>query len=63
MLKHMKIGGNKMNKTKYNKYYKVSDGFFDYYININTGEKKFTLENDDIEVEKDVDDFIRKVNL
>lgn len=43
-----------------NAYYKVSDGFFDYYVNAETGEKKFRLEDGDIEVEHKQDDFVRE---
>lgn len=41
------------------KYYKTSDGWFDFYVNVDTGEKKFFLEEGDILVERYVDDFIR----
>ena len=34
-----------------NKYRKFFDGWFTYYVNILTGEKKFTLDPGDIEVE------------
>ena len=43
-----------------NEYYKVSDGFFDYYVNVQTGEKKFRLEAGDVEVEREPDDFYRE---
>lgn len=43
-----------------NKYYKFSDGFFTYYINVDTGEKKLELEKGDILVEKKKDDFQRE---
>lgn len=42
-----------------NKYYKFNDGFFAYYINTLTGEKKFELEEGDVEVEPNIDDFSR----
>ena len=42
-----------------NKYYKVSDSWFDYYVNVATGEKKFTLDQNDICVERQADDFCR----
>ena len=32
----------------FNKYYQMNDGWFTYYVNISTGEKKFKLDNDDI---------------
>lgn len=43
-----------------NEYYKVSDGFFTYYVNKDTGKKKFALEENDIIVERATDDFIRQ---
>lgn len=42
-----------------NEYYKVADGFFTYYINKSTGEKKFNLDESDIEVKRKLDDFNR----
>ena len=42
-----------------NKYYKFNDGFFTYYINTLTGEKKFELAEGDVEVESNLDDFNR----
>ena len=45
-----------MNK---NEYYKASDGFFDFYVNVKTGEKKFVLEKGDVLVERNSDDFNR----
>lgn len=42
-----------------NKYYEVSDGWFTYYVNVDTGEKKFELDKDDVFVERRVDDFHR----
>lgn len=45
-----------------NQYYKWNDGWFDYYINKNTGEKKFELEDGDIEVNPPkLDDFMQDV--
>lgn len=32
------------------KYYRFSDGWFDYFVNVVTGEKKYRLEEGDIEV-------------
>ena len=43
-----------------NRYYKFSDGFFTYYINVDTGEKKFMLDKEDICVESKLDDFVRE---
>ncbi len=45
-----------------NKYYKFNDGWFTYYVNVETGEKKFELEEGDIEVESNLDDFVREEN-
>lgn len=42
-----------------NTYYKFSDGFFTYFVNTVTGEKKFALDEGDIEVEPEFDDFYR----
>ena len=42
-----------------NKYYKRSDGFFTFYVNTQNGEKKFSLDETDILVEGDLDDFCR----
>lgn len=42
-----------------NEYYRVSDGFFNYYVNKETGDKKFELDKGDVEVEPKLDDFIR----
>ncbi len=42
-----------------NKYYKESDGFFTYYVNAKTGKKKFSLDKDDVLVERKIDDFYR----
>lgn len=44
-------------KKNMNEYYKWNDGFFTYYINAVTGEKKFELEEGDIEVKAKIDDF------
>ena len=40
-----------------NEYYKFSDGFFTYYVNVKTGVKKFNLDKDDVLVERNLDDF------
>lgn len=42
---------------KNNKYFKFSDGWFTYYVNKATGEKKFQLDPDDVEVDYEQDDF------
>ena len=42
-----------------NKYYKLNDGWFTYYVNISTGAKKFKLDKDDILVDHRPDDFWR----
>lgn len=42
-----------------NVYYKASDGWFDYYVNVCTGQKKFKLDKTDICTEKNLDDFSR----
>lgn len=39
-------------KEQKNRYYKFSDGWFTYYVGVDTGEKKFTLDPEtDVEVE------------
>lgn len=47
------------------KWYQFSDGWFTYYINTLTGEKKFELEEGDIEVDACdyLDDFCRENEL
>lgn len=42
-----------------NRYYEWRDGFFTYFINVETGKKKFKLEDGDVLVEHDSDDFSR----
>ncbi|MDE5994682.1 MAG: hypothetical protein K2G60_04130 [Oscillospiraceae bacterium] len=42
-----------------NRYYKTSDGWFDVYVNVKTGERKLTLDKNDVCVERPVDDFYR----
>lgn len=39
------------------KYYEWNDGWFDYYINAETGEKKFELEEGDELITPELDDF------
>ena len=48
-----------------NKYYKFSDGWFTYYVNAETSEKKFSLGKDDILVESNLgkDDILVESNL
>lgn len=46
-------------REKENKYYKFSDGFFTYYVNVKTGEKKFSLDKIDLLVKSNLDDFCR----
>lgn len=44
-------------------WYKVNDGWFTYFVNKKTGEKKFALEDGDVEVEPPkMDDFWRCEN-
>lgn len=42
-----------------NKYYEVNDGWFTYYVNCETKEKKFELNPGDIKVDRKLDDFCR----
>ena len=49
------------NCKKTNEYYEFSDGFFTYYVNAKTGEKKFSLDKGDFLVKPNLDDFCRKV--
>lgn len=39
-------------------YYEWNDGWFTYYINVETGEKKLRLEAGDEVVERELDDFV-----
>lgn len=57
-----KIMEMKEEKIKDNKWVKVYDGFFNYYANVATGEKKFKLEDSDILVDSHLDDFYRQTN-
>lgn len=41
-----------------NKYYQFNDGWFTYYVNTKTGQKKFELEEGDTLVDSKLDDFI-----
>lgn len=43
-----------------NEYYKFSDGFLTYFINVKTGEKKFELGEEDICIDSKFDDFVRE---
>lgn len=38
-------------------FFQFNDGFFSYYINKKTGERKFELDEEDTLVESDLDDF------
>lgn len=38
-------------------WYEINDGWFTYYANVKTGQKKFELEDGDILVERELDDF------
>lgn len=42
-----------------NEYYKFNDGFFTYYINTDTGAKKFRLDENDILIDNNLDDLAR----
>ena len=42
-----------------NKYYQINDGWFTYYVNVETGDNKFKLDNNDILVDHRPDDFHR----
>lgn len=42
-----------------NKYYQLNDEWFTYYVNIETGAKKFKLDKDDILIDHRPDDFWR----
>ena len=42
-----------------NEYYQFSDGWFTYYVNVETGEKKLKLDDGDVLVESNLDDFSR----
>lgn len=45
-----------------NRYHKAYDGWFNYYVNVDTGEKKFKLDEGDICVDIALDDFSREEN-
>ncbi len=51
--------GAESRENSVHEFYKQSDGFFTYYVNRSTGEKKFRLEEGDVEVEAESDDFVR----
>ena len=42
-----------------NTYYQINDGWFTYYVNVETGDKKFKLDKDDILIDHRPDDFWR----
>lgn len=50
---------NTKQESEKNEYYPVSDGFFNYYVNKETGEKKFKLDKEDVLILKNLDDFHR----
>ena len=56
-------GNIKESQTRPEEYYKMSDGFFDYYVNKNTGERKFKLEEKDRLVDAKLDDFHRPTQI
>lgn len=39
-----------VSENNINKYRRINDGWFSYFINIKTGEQKFTLDAGDVEV-------------
>ena len=41
-------------------YQKFNDGWFDYYVDVNTGEKKFRLGRRDRLADLKLDDFLRE---
>lgn len=43
-----------------NVYYQVNDGFFSYFVNTVTGEKKFELDKGELLTEREIDDFSRE---
>ena len=49
--------------TYINGYCKFNDGFFTYYINVETGSKKIFLDEGDIKVEPRLDDFSRQIDI
>mgnify|MGYP000921565820 FL=1 len=49
----------KRKEDNMNEYYIMDDGFFTYYVNKMTGEKKFKLDKNDIFISINYDDFIR----
>lgn len=42
-------------------YYEFFDGWFTYFVNAKTGEKKFKLEDGDRLISEKLDDFIREI--
>lgn len=50
------VGGH---NTVSNEYVKMCDGWFTYYVNKETGEKKIVLDPDDVVVNDKLDDFFR----
>ena len=41
-------------------YYEVNDGWFTYYVNVQTGERKFKIEDNDKIVPRVLDDFCKR---
>ena len=41
-----------------NQYYEWNDGWFNYYVNVETGDKKLELEKGDVLVSHPIDDFV-----
>lgn len=44
-----------------NEYYEVNDGWFTYYVNVVTGDKKFELSENDIIVSHNIDTQMHKL--
>ena len=45
------------------KYYKYNDGWFIYFINTETGEKKYNIDDDDEIVNFEYDDFCNENHI
>ena len=41
-----------------NRWYEWNDGWFNYYVNVETGDKKLELEKGDVLVSHPIDDFV-----
>lgn len=55
----VKSENNETGKGK-SEYYKFSDGMFEYYVNKQTGKKKASLDENDVLVDSNLDDFVRE---